>query len=419
MRPLNLLPLFLVLLVAGPLGAQQAGGITACVFPIANGSGEAAFDGDGRAIGEAVRAEFEAAGYLVTVPDEAAGSAAVVHGEAGAAAAAAAGADIAVTGLFAIDAASESISLSVDCWQRDGTLMAGFDLAERFGLNFYNVLHDRMATLIGKVKTVTGAPRIDSLQLAAVKGLGQITFSIPQDGVEVFLAGEKSLGTSAGGALTAPVGLLQGGSDLALELRMPGYHPQRLLVPATPDVQLPALQRANRFAVEAGWTSAQPLGIGAALLWYPVADWVFLGLPLHVGAQLPPPGATGQHAVAHLDTGVRAGVYLLPYDTRIPFVPDTSPLRLRVGLSVCGGVYGTFSAAAGMPALWDWYFGPPMPFLEVGTEPVVFFIRMEQRYSFGFGGGALGRGWIMIETQKSGGGTDTRPPVILGVTWKW
>ena len=394
-----------MLLAAAGLGAQQAGGITACVFTIANASGDPAFQEDEQAITEAVRAQFEAAGYRVV-----AGQGAPAHGEEAVAAAASAEADLAVTGLFIIDPDAEAITIAVDCWQRDGTLMGGFDLEERFGLNFSNVLHDQMAALIAKVKTVTGAPRIDSLQLAALKGLGDITFHAPQDGVEVVLAGEKSLGATSDGKLQAAVGLLKGGSDLVLDLRKAGYHSVSLVVPATPDIRLPALQRANTMAIEASWTSAQPLGVGGSVLWYPVGDWVFVGGLLGLGVQ------TGPHWVFHLDTGARAGVYLLPYDTRIPFVPASSPLRFRVGVSMSAGVLTTRSTAATLPWALDWYVGAPTPFLELGTESVVAFFRVDMRYALGLGPNLLGRGWVEVAWP---GSQATRPPITVGVSWKW
>ena len=159
----------------------------------------------------------------------------------------------------------------------------------------------------------TGPPRIEAIEVAEARGLGTITFLSAQDGVEVLLAGEKSLGTVAGGRLEAPVGLLTTGSRLELTLRKDGFHTLETAVTAIPEVRLPELLPARRFALDLGWNSGQPLGVGGGLQLVP-------GRGLGVRRRGDPASrrrcpswdATDEYAVLHLDVGARAGVYLLP-----------------------------------------------------------------------------------------------------------
>jgi hypothetical protein len=328
---------------------------------------------------------------------------------------------VAVTGFYTRPDAG-SVALSVQCWETDGeTLLASFTLAAPFDLSFYNLLHDRLADFLAAAEKFTGPPRIEAIEVAEARGLGTIAFLSTQDGVEVLLAGEKSLGTVAGGRLEASVGLLTTGSRLELTLRKDGFHSLETAVTAIPEVRLPELLPARRFSLDLGWNNGQPLGVGAAINWFPVADWVFVGGATQVSAQLPSAGATGEYVVLHFDLGVRAGVYLVPLKPSITLFGARLDLPFRAGVVTGFGGMPSVSLSTGNPFWLDWYLMVPEPFIEVELGRTIITFRMDQRYSLGLPGSALDRGWIMRRIQDKEDPESYRDavPVVLGVTFKW
>ncbi len=325
--------IFLAVIATPPGAAQEQLPVKAAVFTIRDlGTGaDADFD---ELLSDSVRLEIANAGYSVV--DEwnkllEPGEASPVRGPRAAELARGVGAAVAVTGFYTRPDAG-SVALSVQCWETDGeTLLASFTLAAPFDLSFYNLLHDHLADFLAAAEKFTGPPRIEAIEIAEARGLGTIAFLSSQDGVEVLLAGEKSLGTVTGGRLEAAVGLLTTGSRLELTLRKDGFHALDTAVTAIPEIRLPELLPARRFSLDLGWNNGQPLGVSAAINWFPVADWVFVGGATQVCRRsFPRADATGEYAVLHFDVGARAGVYLLPLK------PSHHRLRRDAGAPVPG-----------------------------------------------------------------------------------
>ncbi|MCX7028852.1 MAG: hypothetical protein NTU62_01880 [Spirochaetes bacterium] len=426
MKPQNAVLTAAVLLLAlgAPLcTAQSQLPVKAVVFTIRGLAGGADADFD-QLLSEAVRLEIENAGYTVVDGWEKlleAGEKAPVHGPRAAELARGVDAALAITGYYTRPDAG-SVALSVQCWETAGeTLLASFTLSAPFDLSYYNLLHERLGALVASAEKFTGPPRIEAIEVAAARGLGTITFRSAQDGIEVLLAGEKSLGTIADGRLEASVGLLSTGSRLELELRKSGFHTLETAATAIPEIRLPELLPARRIAVDLAWNSGQPLGVGGTFNWCPIPDWVFVGGAAHLSAQLPPWGATDEYTVLHFDVGARAGVYLLPIKPQLSLFGAALKLPFRVGVVTGFGAMPSFSFAPGHPVWLDWYILAPAPFLEIGTKDTVITFRMDQRYSLGLPGSAIARGWIMrqVPDESESDGTRDVLPVQLGVTFKW
>ncbi len=407
-----------------PLGtAQGQAPVKATVFTVRrlDGSADADFD---RGLSDTVRLEIENAGYAVIdgwdkLLDP--GEKAPVHGPRATELARGVGAALAITGYYLwLDAGS--LSLSVQCWETAGeTLLAAFTLSAPFDLSYYNLLHERLGVLVRSAEAFTGPPRIEAIAVAEARGLGTITFRSEQDGVEVLLAGEKSLGTISDGKLEASVGLLSTGSTLDLELRKDGFHTLATAATAIPEIRLPTLLPAHRFTVDLAWNSGLPIGVNGTFNWFPVPDWVFVGGIAGLSAQFGDWGATDEHAVLHLDAGARAGVYLLPMKPQIKVFGATLKIPFRIGFVAGFGAMPSFSLAPAHPWWLDWYILAPMPFIEFGTKDTVITLRMDQRYSLGLPGGAIDRGWIMrlVPDENESDGIREVVPIVLGVTFKW
>jgi hypothetical protein len=398
--------------------AQEQLPVRAVVFAIQNLTGAA--DGDiDQLLTDAIRIEIENAGYAGAGGWEKlldAGEKAPVHGSRAADIARQAGATVAFTGYYTRPDAG-SVALSVQCWDAAGqTLLSSFTLSAPFDLGFYNLLHDRLGALVASAEKFTGPPRIEAIEVAEARGLGTIAFLSAQDGVEVLLAGEKSLGTVADGRLDAPVGLLSTGSRLELELRKEGYTTLRTAATAIPEIRLPALVPTTRRSLDLAWNNGMPFGIGGTINWFPVPDWVFVGGTLHVSAQMP--GGPGEHVIMHVDAGARAGFYLLPVKPHLSLFGLDMNLPFRVGVMTGFGVIPSFALASGSAAWLDLYLLAPLPFLEIGTKHTIFTLRPDMRYSLGLPGSAIDRGWIM-RAVPTDGGTNSVLPIILGVTFKW
>lgn len=411
----------MTLLGALPGTAQEQKPVKAVVFTVRNldAGSDADFD---RLLSDTVRLEIENAGYTVVGEWEqllGVGEPAPVHAPRAAELARSVGAAIAVTGYYRRPDAG-SVALSVQCWDADGeTLLASFTLSAPFDLSYYNLLHDRLDGLVRAAKEFTGPPRIEAIEVAAAGGIGTITFRSEQDGVEVLLAGEKTLGVITGGKLEASVGLLATGSRLELVLRKAGFHDLATAATAIPVVRLPELLPARRFSADLAWNNGQPFGLAGTFDWFPVPDWVFVGAAAGISAQMPAYDETDAYTVLHLDAGIRAGVYVLPLKPQLVVFGATLKLPFRIGVVVGFGAMPSFSFAPARPSWLDWYLLAPAPFLEIGTGKTVVTFRVDQRYSLGLPGSAIDRGWMMREIPRDDGNTREAVPVQLGVTFKW
>jgi len=403
--------------------AQEQLPVTAVVFDVRHldGKPDAEFD---RILSDTVSLEIANAGYRVVGGWEKLldpGEAVPVYSPRATAIARNVGATLAVTGFYTRPDAG-SVALSVQCWETAGeTLLASFTLSAPFDLSYYNLLHDRLGALVKSAAAFTGPPRIEAIEVAAARGLGTVTFLGGQDGVEVVLAGEKSLGTVADGSLEAGVGLLTTGSRLELELRKNGYHTLKTAVTAIPEIQLPELLPARRFSADVVWNSGQPLGVGGTLSWYPLPDWVFVGGAAEISAQVPPWGSTDLYTVLHFDAGARAGAYFLPIRPQVTVFGAALKLPFRLGVTTGFGAMPSLSLGPGHSWWLDWYILMPSLFLEIGTGHTVFTFRTDQRYSLGLPGAAIERGWMMrkVPDESEEDGTREQLPFQMGVTFKW
>ena len=414
----------LLLAFAGPLcTAQNQPPVKAVVFTIRGLEGSSDTDFE-QILSDTVRLEIENAGYSLADGWKKlleAGEPAPVHGPRATEIARGVGAALAVTGYYTRPDAG-SVALSVQCWDSEGeTLVASFTLAAPFDLSYYNLLHDRLGALVRSAENFTGPPRIEAIDVAAARGLGTITFRSAQDGVEVVLGGEKSLGTIADGRLEAPVGLLSTGSRLELELRKDGFHTLETAVTAIPVINLPELLPARKASLDLAWNSGQLLGVTGTYSFFPIPDWVFAGGTLGLSVQIPSWDSTDDHVVVHLDIGARAGLYLLPAKPKIGLFGATLKIPFRIGVVTGFGAMPSFGIASGFPTWIDLYLLMPMPFMEFGTNKTVVSFRVDQRYSLGLPGSAIEQGWIMrrIPDSTEDDGFREVIPVVLGVTFKW
>jgi hypothetical protein len=414
----------LILALGAPLAAaQEQLPVTAVVFDVRNleGTPDGEFD---RILSDTVSLEVANAGYRVVGGWEKLldpGEASPVYGPRATAIARDLGATLVVSGFYTRPDAG-SLALSVQCWETAGeTLLASFTLSAPFDLSYYNLLHERLGTLVATAEKFTGPPRIEAIEVAAARGLGTVTFLGDQDGVEVLLAGEKSLGTTADGRLEAAVGLLSTGSRMELELRKSGFHTLTTAVTAIPEIRLPEMLPARRFSADIVWNNGQPIGAGGTFNWYPIPDWVFVGGAAELSAQIPPWGSADLYTVLHFEAGARTGAYILPMKPQITLFGATLKLPFRLGVVAGFGAMPTLSLAPGHSWWLDWYILIPSLFLEIGTGHTVITFRTDQRYSLGLPGAAIEQGWMMrkVPDDSEEDGYREQLPIQLGVTFKW
>ena len=191
-----------------------------------------------------------------------------------------AGADMAFTGFYWME--KDRVLVSLQCYDvKAGTLITGFLHTWRFNLGFYNAIHAEIADLVQRVVFLS-APKLITLKNDV--RVDEITFTSPQNGMEVLIEGHKSVGRIQNGTLVFQTDGMKAGTPFMVEKRQDGYHTLRQTVIASPEVALTGLPRANNLSVEIDWTGGQLEGAGADASLVPEArldHGQFLRVPVH------------------------------------------------------------------------------------------------------------------------------------------
>jgi len=376
-----------------------------CVFPLANLSPNGAQQEHQKPLSDAVRQEFEAVGFKI-LPDElwtaeaarlklapdrvTEASQALVLGQK-------AGADMAVSGFYWME--KDRILVSLQCYDvKAGTLITGFLHTWRFNLGFYNSIHGEIADLVQRVVFLS-APRLITLKNDV--RIDQITFTSSQNGMEVVVEGQKSVGRIENGTLVFQTDGLKAGTQFMVEKRQEGYHTLRQTVIAAPEVALTPIPRANNLSFEVNWTLGQLEGAGAALRWYPKPDWIMVSFSEYLYTQIPfVPNASWP---IHMDSELLAGLYL--------FRPPEAGFRF--GISTGVGTILTWIPATSLPIFTDVYLNVLSLWSEWHTFGFPTFARIDVKLPLGVGNNLLGSGG----PPMTWGGFF--PPITLGVVIPW
>jgi hypothetical protein len=298
----------------------------------------------------------------------------------------AAGADLAVTGYFTLQ--DDQIHYSLQCWDvAAGTLTAGIEETSPFNLAFFSALSLAMNDrLIARV-TITG------------KATPHITFTSPDEGMQVVIAGDLEVGRVSDGKLTFSVGSVAPGTKVLVHKQLAGYHTAEETVTLATDKNIPLapLVKEHRAALELNMTSGQLLGMGATVRGYGIPDWLFVFIGMAAWVQ--PPATLTARVAFHQDTAVGIGGYLL--------LPPQAPVRL--GLSSGVGMATTIMSEPGLPIYSDFYIDAANWWLEAGFPGTTFFMRQEYKYALGLGTNLLGQGWLF----------NGYPTTTLGVLFRW
>jgi TolB-like protein len=400
--------MFLALALAAPTGwaaSDQVSGKSVCVFPLVNLTTRAAQQDYQKPLSEAVQQEFDAAGFSIVPRDRWEAQAAQMSlkpegiREASQALrlARSVGVDMAVAGFYQMD--KDRLLVSVQCYDvAAGTLITGFSHTWRFNLGFYNNLHSEIADLVQRV-IFTTAPRLIDLKDSV--RVNEITFTSPQNGMEVVLEGEKSVGTIQNGTLVFQTGGVKAGTPLRVEKRKDGYHTVWQTVPAAPQIALVPLPRRDTLSFEANWTLGQLEGAGGGIRWYPIPNWLFAGFEEYLSMQIPT--ITGASLPIHADSDLVVGLYL--------FYPPQAGFRL--GVSAGAGAILTWIPGTSLPLFTDVYINLLNLWFEWRVGDYLLFSRIELKMPLGIGNSLLPTGNGPIHWGPF------LPPIAFGVVIPW
>ncbi len=386
---------------AGWCADNPFAGKKACVLPFMDLTPEKGDQDRKTAFFNAVHSEIQAAGFEL-LPQERISEAAKKlslspadfnEGRAAVSVGSECGADLAVSGFFSLE--GDRILASVSCYDVNGRALAGgFMRSWRFNLGIYTSLHSEMAGFLPRVKLTAPAGKAAASQAAV---LSQVTFTCPQDGMEVGFAGETGAGRIEGGKLSLETAGMQAGSTLLVEKKMGGFHTAWQTVKVGTEIPLTPLRPRSTYAVEANWTGGQLLGLGAAFRYYTIPDSFFFAVSFYPYAQYP--SNTGANAALHFDLALQAGGYVLG-------APDS---MFRLGVST--GL-GTIVSAVlySEPIYADWYLNVANLWIELNLPRIAFFLRPELKYTLGSGVNALGKDILHY---------DYGIPITLGALFRW
>jgi hypothetical protein len=407
-------------------GQAQPALRTACVFPIADlspqevaaakgtsveASGSRAEDAErAQSLSSVISAEIGRAGFLL-VPESRWRATAEGSNLSGrdfldpakaAAAARAAGASMAVCGFYFLQ--GDRILLSVSFYDvGEGDLMAGFMKTWRYNLGIYSSLHNEIHEQLARLGPAQAREtRAFQKAIAPVPLLAAVTFTSPQDGMEVLLPGGRSIGRIEGGKLVFSAPGTRTGETLLVEKRLAGYHTGWQRVHSAPLVVLSPLARTARVAVETAWTAGQLIGAGGAIRYYTAPDFLFFSFSLYPYGQSPV--SQWGNWLLHVDSEISVGSYLF-------FPPDS---LFRLGASAGVGLIVSLAPAGApdLPTYTDAYLNLPSVWAELNLPGVSFFLRPEIKLSLGITApNLLGRNIILAGS--------TFPPVTLGALLKW
>ena len=403
----GLLLLILPLIVLVPRAWSAAASVTdkaVCVFPLANLTPNGAQSEHQKALSDAVRQEFAAVGFHILPDDSWSAEAArlklaidrvtdapqvLLLGQK-------AGADMAVSGFYWME--KDRILVSLQCYDVSaGTLITGFLHTWRFNLGFYNSIHAEIADLVQNVVFLS-APKLITLKNDV--RVDQITFTSPQNGMEVVIEGQKSVGRITDGILAFNTDGLRAGTPLRVEKRQEGYHTLWQNVIASPEIALTPIPRANILSFELDWTAGQLEGAGGTLRWYPVPDWIMVNFSEYLYTQVP--FVQNGSWPIHSDSELLVGLYL--------FRPPES--GFRTGISAGFGTILTYIPSTNLPLYTDLYVNLLSLWSEWRVSGVPMFARIELKVPLGIGNNLLGLG-----PPLHWGGF--LPPITIGVLIPW
>ncbi|MGA2641415.1 MAG: hypothetical protein ABSG21_11010 [Spirochaetia bacterium] len=400
---------FLVLSVLPASGQQQDAGAKAqcTVFTIQDFSAGAENRDYEQPITASISAAFEVGGFGVIPPEKWGGEAqrrrldarALLAETAAVSVAQAVGAALAVTGYFTVE--DGRIYISLQCWDVGaGALAAGLQQTARFNIAFYSSLHDRVAEMLPRIRLREPPASIAAGAVPEKRQptLSDLTFVSPDEGMEVFLAGDTRIGAISGGKLEWQSGGLALGARFSVEKRKVGFHTSFEMVRAAKEIRLSPLESEKVRAVELDWTLGQLLGLGAALRLYTRPDSVFFSFGNYFYLQ-PPLSAAGS-PVVHDDASIGLGAYL--------FFPPSSPFRF--GVSTGAGWILSVLTASGGASYADGYLDVFNWWVETKVLGPVVFLRQEWKFTTGGTASLLGANWMMINGF---------PIMTLGVLYRW
>ena len=307
-----------------------------------------------------------------------------------------AGAAVAVTGYYTLQ--DQRIAVFLQCWDvKTGRLLASLQQAARFNLAFYSALHDRIVEILPRI---TAAPR-PATAIASIPGrfaLAEIDFLSADDGTEIVIDGDRSVGTVSGGKLVWKNPGISPGETILVEKRKEGFHTSTESLKGAQELRLSPLVPMSRFDVDVAMTGGLLPGAGAWLRAYIVPDELFLDFGAYPFWQTP--SSASGHYITHVDTSYGVGSYI--------GTPADWPVRFGVSTGV--GVIVTPSFASGGPDYTDAYLNVFDWWVETRIFGPVFFLRQEWKYALGLGTNLLGTGWIMANDF---------PLMTFGVSFQW
>ncbi len=408
--------------LAGFAQPQPAGdrSRSACVFPVADlskpiaqlaASDDPSPEEAGRAesLFSAISAELAAAGFqLVPESQWRTGAASglqardFIDPDTAVKTAGAADADLAVSAFYRLR--DERILVSVSCFDaRTGELLAGFMNTWRYNLGLYALLHGKVKDLVTRLDKASVAPTATGANApAAAQLLPALTFTSPQEGMEVLLGDGRSAGTIVGGRLVVAAPGTKPGEPLLVEKRLAGYHTAWQRVRSAPVIALAPLARRTAMATEVCWTYGQLVGVGTTLRVYPVPDYIFFAISLYPYGQSPASG--GGSWLFHADAEMSLGSYFF-------FPPDS---LFRLGASTGLGLISSHlvDAGPGVPGYVDAYLNIIDIWLELNLPGISLFVRPESKFMLGeTQPNLLGRDMLLVNSQF--------PPITLGALVKW
>ncbi len=371
-----------------------SGGLKCVIFTVQDVSTAGSARDYEQTITASVRAAFSSRGYSVIAESAWRGAAAAQsldeqalrQSSAAIRLARALGADLAVTGFYSVQ--QEEITYSMQCWEvATGRLASSAEQTTPFNLAFFSALSLKLIDdLLPGLRPVSGEPRV------------RVVFSSPDEGMEVLLSGDLSIGRISDGRAAWGIDGASAGQKVLVVKRKKGYHDSQQTVTLTPgrEIALTPLVPEHTTGGELDWTLGQLLGAGATVREYLVPDWFFIFQGDYLYLQ--PPVTFAPRAVIHDDISVGVGGYLL-------FAPD-SPLRL--GVSTGAGLIASVMTTTGFPSYADFYLDVANIWIEFRLGGMVFFVRQEYKYSMGYGTNLLGQGWLI----------NRFPPTTLGVLFQ-
>ncbi len=309
--------------------------------------------------------------------------------------AAEAGARLAVTGFYRVD--DRQFVLEIKCYDVQArAFIQGVLKTGRLTLAMYNLLDGAVRELLPKVRLVGKPPPPPGPVIAE-----QVTLTSKDEGTEILLPGEQTVGSIQDGVLLLPPIPFPVGSSITVEKKKEGYHLSReslMLDKPVQEFRLQRLRPLTRWGTEFNWTYGQVLGIGVAQRYYLKPDVSYVAAELYTYVQT---NFSDSHALVHHDLRAMYGGYLF-----------TGPDDLfRLGWSSGAGVILSWFTIPDQGLYGDWYLNLLNASLELNYRRFLIYLRGEAKYTVGMGRNLLGKGMLSVDNGPS--------PITVGFMWKW